>query len=91
MNRAMQNYKEAEQYEERAKYWESKSDIINLSMPESLEFYQFKVEEARKQHEGLKNGSIPKSHGYSLTYAKKRLNEMQKNLQYAEKLWEVGR
>jgi len=77
----------AETYEQRAAYWAGKSQIINISMPESVEFYEFKVEELKKRHEGMKNGTIERSHSMSLSYAKKELNEAKNNLLTAQKLW----
>ena len=56
-------------------------------MPESLEFYEFELEKAKAKHEGLKNGTIPRSHSFSLTYAKKEVNEIEKKLKLAQKLW----
>ena len=56
-------------------------------MPESVEFYEYKVEEAKEYHEGLKSGKYERSHSFSLTYAKKAVNEAEKNLQLAKKLW----
>ena len=38
-------------------------------------------------HEGLKSGKYPREHSYSLTYAKKAVNEAQKNFDLAKKLW----
>ena len=87
MAKSVEFSKVAESYENRAKYWESKSNEINLSMPESLEYFEFKLEEAKLHHEGLKNGTIEKSHSYSLTYAKKHVNEIQKKFEIAKKLW----
>jgi hypothetical protein len=87
MSKSMELQKVAEQYENRAKYWESKANTINLSMPESLEYYEFKLEQAKANHEGLKNGTIERRHSYSLTYAKKEVNEIEKLLNLAIKLW----
>jgi hypothetical protein len=87
MNNAMREYDRAEAYEARTAYWEAKAQEINLSMPESIEYYEYKLEAAKMQHEGLKDGSIPKKHSYSLTYAKKAVNEAQKNLETAKTLW----
>ena len=56
------------------------------SMPESIEFYEFKLEEATKIHEGMKAGTIERRHSYSLTYAKKDVNEAEQNLKIAKKL-----
>lgn len=77
----------AADYQSRAEYWEGKASTINLSMPESLEFYEYKLEEAKEKHEGLKSGKYERSHSFSLTYAKKAVNEAQKNLVTALKLW----
>lgn len=88
MSKAMELKDVAATYEQRAKYWELKAKDINLSMPESLEYYAFKLEEAKAKHEGLKNGTIERSHSFSLTYAKKELNEIESKLQTAKRLWE---
>jgi len=74
-------------HESKAEYWNRKANDINLSMPESLEYYEYKVEEAKEKHEGLKSGKYPREHSYSLTYAKKAVNEAEKNLTTAKKLW----
>ena len=87
MSKAVEFSKIAESYESRVSYWESKAATINLSMPESLDFYEFKLEQAKLNHEGLKNGTIPRSHSFSLTYAKKDVNEAEKNVELAKRLW----
>ncbi len=87
MGKGVEFSDKAESYESRAAYWESKASIINLSMPESLEYYEYELEKAKAKHEGLKNGTIQKDHSYSLTYAKKEVNEIEKKLQLAVKLW----
>ena len=56
-------------------------------MPESLEYYEYKLEEAKMHHEGLKNGSIERSHSFSLTYAKKDVNKFEDLLKDAKRLW----
>ena len=87
MSNAMAEQKKVEGYESRAAYWEKQASTINLSMPESLEFYEFELEKAKAKHEGLKNGTIEKRHSFSLTYAKKDLNEVVKKLELAKLLW----
>jgi len=87
MSKSVEMSKKAESYESRVAYWESKANDINLSMPESLEFYEFELEKCKIEHEDLKSGKVAKSHSFSLTYAKKRVNEAQKNLDLAVKLW----
>lgn len=77
----------AKDYESRAEYWSKRAETINLSMPESLEYFEFKLEEARRIHEGLKSGTIQRGHSFSLTYAKKEVNELEKKVELAKKLW----
>jgi hypothetical protein len=87
MGKSIEFSKQASQYESRADYWLRKSNEINLSMPESLEMWEYKLEEAKEKHEGLKSGKYPREHSYSLTYAKKAVNEAEKNLKIAKLLW----
>lgn len=71
----------------KAEYWEGKANTINLSMPESIEFYEYKLESAKMKHEGMKAGTIERGHSMSLQYAKKDVNEAHKNLELAKRLW----
>lgn len=87
MSKSMSELDVAENYERRAAYWESKANEINLSMPESLEYYEFRLEQVKARHEGLKNGTIERSHSYSLTYAKKDVNEIESKLKIARQMW----
>lgn len=77
----------AQEHERIAEYWDAKSDTINLSMPESINFYEHKLDKAKEYHEGLKSGKYPREHSYSLAYAKKEVNELQKKYELAIKLW----
>lgn len=87
MSKSVEFSEKSAEYESRVAYWAEKANTINLSMPESLEFYEFEVEKAKAKHEGLKNGTIARSHSYSLTYAKKELNEAEVKLKLAKRLW----
>ncbi|MFA5196701.1 MAG: DUF3560 domain-containing protein [Bacteroidales bacterium] len=87
MSKSVEFSKKADEYESRVSYWAAKANTINLSMPESLEYYEFELEKAKAKHEGLKNGTIARSHSFSLTYAKKEVNEIEKKLKLAQKLW----
>ena len=88
IEKAIEFEKIAESYESRVGYWEAKANIINLSMPECLDFYEFELEKAKAKHEGMKNGTIPRDHGMSLQYANKDVKELEKKIQIAKKLWE---
>lgn len=87
MEKAMELDRKAKEHESRAEYWASRSDEINLSMPESLEYYRHQLDEAKDVHQKMKAGKIERTHSYSLTYAKKRVNDMTKKFEIAEKLW----
>lgn len=87
MGKSVEFSEKAAEYESRVAYWAEKANTINLSMPESLEFYEFEVEKYKAKHEGLKNGTLARSHSYSLTYAKKELNEAERKLKLAKRLW----
>jgi len=87
MGKSVEFSKKAEGYEDRAEYWASRAEVINLSMPECLEFYEFELEKATTKHEGLKNGTIERDHSFSLTYAKKEVNELEKKVELAKRLW----
>lgn len=87
MRKSIEESEKAEEYKSRAEYWERKAKDINLSMPESLEYYEFKLEQAKAEHKRLKDNPEQRSHSYSLTYANKTVKETQKNVETAVKLW----
>lgn len=87
MDKAMENLKKADEHEYKAKQWEKRTEDINLSMPESLEYFKDQYEKAREHHQLLKEKPELRAHAYSLTYAKKKMNEMKKNYDTAVILW----
>lgn len=87
MDNCVKESSKAEDYQRRAEYWNNRTEIINLSMPESIEYFEFKLEEVKKHHVGLKNGSIERDHSMSLQYANKAVKDTQKNYEIALKLW----
>lgn len=87
MDKSLESYRKSEEAKNKAEYWENKVNEINLSMPESLEFYKYKLEKAKKYHAGLKDGTIERTHGYSLAYATKDVKELTKKLKIAQELW----
>lgn len=87
MRKSVNESDKAESYRNRAEYWEEKASKINLSMPESLGYYEFKLEEAKQKHQFLKDNPDKRAYSFSLTYANKAVKEMQDNLNLAVKLW----
>ncbi len=87
MSKCVEANEKAKKYTNRAEYWEKRKDKINLSMPESLDYYTFKLEKAKEKHQGLKDGTIKKAHSFSLAYAKKEVNLFKKQIKLAQRLW----
>lgn len=87
MGKSVECVEKAKEAEQKADYWENKSTEITLAMPESLEYFESKLEKAIDYHTGLKNGTIPRAHSYSLAYANKDVKELKKKVEIAKLLW----
>ena len=87
LGKAVAFTEKADAHQAKADYWAGRASTINLSMPDSLEYYEYELAKAKARHEGLKNGTIERRHGYSLTYAKKEVNELKKKVELAKRLW----
>lgn len=87
MFKFVEYYKKSEELQDRISYWESKANEINLSMPDSLEYYEIELYKATEYHKAMKAGEIERRHSYSLTYAKKAVNELTKKYKIAQLLW----
>lgn len=87
MRNCINEQEKAEKIERKAEYWERKAKEINLSMPESLEFYSYELEKAKDYHIGLKNGTYQKEHSYSVTYANKKVKDLTRKVNISQKLW----
>lgn len=88
MDKSVEEGKKAALHTYKAEYWKGKESTINLSMPESVEYYEFKLEHAKLIHAKLIEKPELRAHDYSLTYAKKDVNNFKKLLETAKKLWE---
>jgi len=77
----------AKEHERIAEFWQEKENIINLSMPESIDYFKCKLEYAKEYHEGLKSGKYERLHSASLAYAKRDVNDLQYKYDLAVKLW----
>jgi hypothetical protein len=83
----IQEEDKAASYDSKIEYWESKAEEINLSMPESLVYYERKLIPLVEKHKALKENKALREHSYSLTYAKNDVKTCEKNLALAKKLW----
>ena len=87
MYKSVELSNKADSHAAKSAYWQSRENDINLSMPESIDFYANKLEQVKEVHLFLKNNPDKRPHSYSLTYAKKDINVAQKNYNTALKLW----
>ncbi len=87
---ATKSYQEADiskKFEYRAQFWQGKEDTINLSMPESIDYYEHQMELRKIYHRDLLENPEKRGHSMGLAYAKKALNEAVKKHELAKKLW----
>ena len=87
MGKSVEFSDKARKLQSKIDYWKRRENEITLAMPESLEFYTFKLEEATRLNQGLKNGTIEREHDYSSVYANKAVKKLTKKLEIAQKLW----
>ncbi|MDH3000207.1 hypothetical protein A1D23_08435 [Chelonobacter oris] len=87
MDHAVEEMHKAESYSDKIAYWEEMSGKIDLSMPSSLDYFEFELAKAKEKHQNLKDHPEMREHGYSLTYAKKALNDLEKKVTLAKQLW----
>lgn len=87
MDKAVEEMRKAEHYEDKIPYWLEHAEVIDLSMPESLAYFQFELEKAKAKHQELKENPEKRLSRYSLTYAKKTVNELMKKVELAALLW----
>jgi len=87
MKKSVDEANKAEAYRKRTVYWENMANKIDLSMPESLEFFAIQLEEAKEYHTFLKDNPKERPPRIALTYVKKKMNELTKKCKTAETLW----
>jgi hypothetical protein len=87
MEKMLEYSNKAAEQQRKAEYWESKAEEITLAMPESIDYFKYKLEKMIEYHKGLKDGTISREHAYSLTYATKDVKDLKEKVEIAEKLW----
>lgn len=87
MGNSVKESEKAESLAASAEYWESQINKIDASMPESLEYYAYLLEKKKEVHKMYLLHPEKRTHSFSLTYAKKEVNETEKLLALAQKLW----
>ena len=71
IKKAVEFENKAQELMRKAEYWENKANEITLAMPDSLEYFKIKLEQAELHHKDLKDNPQKRKHSYDLTYAKK--------------------
>jgi tRNA G37 N-methylase Trm5 len=87
MGKSVAESEKAEDYRRRTEYWATLADKIDLSLPESLGFFEFELHKAKLEHKDLKDNPGKRTHSYSLTYANKAVKDLDKKVNLAIKLW----
>jgi hypothetical protein len=89
MRKSYEEMEKAKEYKQKAEYLARNTDIINLSMPESLEYYKNKLAETKAYQAAIKSGELDRKVETSLVNINNAIKALIKNIQYAEKLWGV--
>jgi hypothetical protein len=87
MRKYIENLDKAREQERKAEFWAMKAEEINLSSPESVDFFTAKLEKAIELQQEYKSGKRPQEHSFSLTYATKSVKDLREKLEIARKLW----
>lgn len=87
MRRAVTLSGKSEELTYKAKKWQKQQNVVDLSMPESLEYFKEKLEQAVEYHEGLKSGKYPRQHSFDVSYANKAVKELRNKVRMANLLW----
>lgn len=87
MGKSVAESEKAKEYERRAEYWSARANKIDLSMPDSLEYFEFELEKAKKYHQLLKDNPAERRHSMSLQYANKAVKDLEDKVYLAVKLW----
>lgn len=87
MQKSFECSEKAKEYKEKSERLEKHLEDIDLSIPESIEYFKNKLAEATEKYETLKKNPEKREHQYSLAYAKKSVNDLNKKLEIAIKLW----
>lgn len=87
MGKSVAESEKAKEYERRAAYWAERANKIDLSMPDSLEYFEEQLRKAKEYHQLLKDYPQERKHSMSLQYANKAVKDLQDKVFMAIKLW----
>ena len=87
MGKSVAEDEKVKEYTRRAEYWADKANKIDLSMPDSLEYFEEELRKAKAYHQKLKDFPGLRSHYMSLQYANKHVKELEEKVYTAVLLW----
>lgn len=87
MGKSISESEKAKEYERRAAYWAERASKIDLSMPDSLEYFEEELRKAKELHQLLKDFPEKRAHSMSLQYANKAVKDMKERVEMAIRLW----
>ncbi len=87
MGKSIAESDKAKEYERRAEYWAERASKIDLSLPDCLEFFEFKLEEPKKKHKFLIDNPDKRPHSMSLQYSNKEVKDLAEKVELSIKLW----
>jgi hypothetical protein len=87
MGKSVAESDKAKEYERRAEYWRERAEKIDLSMPDSLEYFEFELEKAKKKHQFYLDNPDKRPHSMSLQYSNKAVKELKDKVDMAIRLW----
>lgn len=87
MGKYVSESEKAAEYERRAAYWAKLANKIDLSMPDSLEYFEEELRKAKEYHQLLKDNPEHRRHSMSLQYANKAVKDLMEKVEMAIRLW----
>ena len=87
MGKCVEESEKAKEYERRSEYWKERASKIDLSMPDSLEYFEEELRKAKEYHQLLKDFPEKRRHSMSLQYANKAVKDMTGRVEMSIRLW----
>lgn len=87
MGKSVSESEKAKEYERRAAYWAQRANKIDLSMPDSLEYFEEELRKSKEYHQKLKDFPELRQHSMALQYANKAVKDLTEKFYLAVKLW----
>lgn len=87
MGKSIEMQDKAQDHRSKIEYWERMAKKIDLSMPESIDFFTQQLKGAEEYHQILKDNPEQRPHSMALQYSNKNVKELKKKVETAGKLW----